>query len=572
MLRISARCVSVLCALLALTFAAEAWANPRINVQIFRPSAHPGDLINTWGSDIPENGFWSASTMLSFGKNPLVFVGFVEGNPTPRRHEVVQNQFTHELMGSYALFEWVDIGLNVPIHWVNSGEDDGFADTKAFNTVAFGDIRLDPKVRILRRSDDTLGFGLAASAMLVIPTGDPDGFVSDGFSWQPGIIADWKGFGLHLSTNLGVRIRDTERVIINNQPFLTVGHEFYYRFGAAYRILGEEDAAVITKGIEVTALAELHGATGDFSENTSNLEGLIGGQLYLPDVGITAKLGGGSGMVAGYGNTKFRIFMGVGFTMPVERDTDSDGFIDDEDKCPMEAEDVDQFEDEDGCPDLDNDADGVVDSIDRCPNDPEDKDRYEDTDGCPELDNDGDQVPDATDKCPLEPEDADQFEDEDGCPESDNDGDKIPDAADQCPNEVETINGFQDDDGCPDKSLARIENAKIVILDKIYFEYKTADLQPKSFPVLQAVAGILKVNPQVTKVRIDGHTDDKGRNKANLELSQLRADSVKAFLVSEGIEATRLDAIGKGEEEPSMEGKTDEAREANRRVEFHIVD
>ena len=74
----------------------------------------------------------------------------------------------------------------------------------------------------------------------------------------------------------------------------------------------------------------------------------------------------------------------------------------------------------------------------------------------------------------------------------DNDGDNFPDVADQCPNKKETINGFQDDDGCPDKSFARVEADRIVILDRIYFETKKAEIKPQSYPVLNAVAGVLK--------------------------------------------------------------------------------
>lgn len=275
--------------------------------------------------------------------------------------------------------------------------------------------------------------------------------------------------------------------------------------------------------------------------------------------------------MTGYGNMKFRLFAGIGFSMPHMRDYDEDGILDDADKCEEQAEDFDNFEDEDGCPDLDNDGDKVPDAVDRCPNDAEDFDKFEDGDGCPDLDNDGDTVLDAKDKCPGEPEDRDGFEDDDGCPDTDNDKDGILDIADQCPLKKETVNGHQDDDGCPDKSRAKVEAGRIVILDKVYFETKKAELLPESFPILRAVAGILRVTPTIKKIRIEGHTDDRGTSKRNLKLSQARAESVMAFLIQEGVSKARLEALGQGEEQPAMEGKSDEAREANRRVEFVIV-
>ncbi len=134
----------------------------------------------------------------------------------------------------------------------------------------------------------------------------------------------------------------------------------------------------------------------------------------------------------------------------VPSDTDGDGIYDHVDQCPAEKEDVDNYQDNDGCPEWDNDGDGIVDLKDKCPIKAEDKDSFEDEDGCPELDNDGDSVADLQDKCPLAPEDKDGFQDDDGCPEIDNDSDGIPDAKDQCQGKMEDVDTFQDEDGCPE--------------------------------------------------------------------------------------------------------------------------
>ncbi|MDP6944301.1 MAG: OmpA family protein, partial [Myxococcota bacterium] len=160
----------------------------------------------------------------------------------------------------------------------------------------------------------------------------------------------------------------------------------------------------------------------------------------------------------------------------------------------------------------------------------------------------------------------------DGCPDTDNDGDGMADVGDQCPDAKETINGYQDDDGCPDESLAKVEAGRIVILDKVYFETREAELMPQSYPVLRAVAGILRVTPSIKKVRVEGHTDDRGGKAFNLKLSQTRSEAVMTFLVQEGVDAGRLEAVGHGKEKPAVEGRTDEARDANRRVEFVIIE
>ena len=137
-----------------------------------------------------------------------------------------------------------------------------------------------------------------------------------------------------------------------------------------------------------------------------------------------------------------------------ELDNDLDGIRDFEDKCPNEPEDLDGFEDGDGCPDIDNDNDKILDKDDKCPNKAEDFDNFQDEDGCPELDNDLDGVLDVKDKCKNEPEDKDGYKDEDGCPDLDNDQDGVPDESDKCPDNAEIVNGYLDADGCPDEEPA----------------------------------------------------------------------------------------------------------------------
>jgi OmpA-OmpF porin, OOP family len=100
----------------------------------------------------------------------------------------------------------------------------------------------------------------------------------------------------------------------------------------------------------------------------------------------------------------------------------------------------------------DADNDSIADDVDKCSSIPEDIDGFQDEDGCPDFDNDNDGIYDAQDKCPNEAEDFDGFEDKDGCPDFDNDKDGIQDSVDVCPNAPETANGYKDEDGCPDET------------------------------------------------------------------------------------------------------------------------
>lgn len=99
----------------------------------------------------------------------------------------------------------------------------------------------------------------------------------------------------------------------------------------------------------------------------------------------------------------------------------------------------------------DPDGDGIKDKNDACPTMVEDIDGFEDEDGCPDFDNDNDGIYDTQDRCPDLAEDFDGFKDEDGCDDFDNDQDNIPDSKDICPNNSETFNNYKDDDGCPDE-------------------------------------------------------------------------------------------------------------------------
>jgi outer membrane protein OmpA-like peptidoglycan-associated protein len=210
----------------------------------------------------------------------------------------------------------------------------------------------------------------------------------------------------------------------------------------------------------------------------------------------------------------------------------------DTDKCPNEPEDLDGFEDYDGCPELDNDKDGVPDDKDKCGTQAEDKDGFQDDDGCPDLDNDGDKIPDVRDKCPNKAEDFDNFQDDDGCPDPDNDGDGIPDVKDKCPNEPETKNGYLDNDGCKDEIPADLAKLTSAPVTGIVFDKKGALDAKKSAAALQSVAGVLAAHESVkVTLRVASVAVDQG-------MAQARAETIKAFLVTHGVEAERIEAVG----------------------------
>ena len=231
-------------------------------------------------------------------------------------------------------------------------------------------------------------------------------------------------------------------------------------------------------------------------------------------------------------------------------DQDGDGIPDTEDKCPTKP----GTKEHQGCPDTD--GDGVFDHEDKCPTEPGPKENQ----GCPAGDSDGDGVPDAEDKCPTIPGPKENK----GCPDSD--GDSVNDADDQCP----AVKGEPDNKGCPRYKQVVVKDAKIELVQKIFFAFDQATILPKSFDLLDEVAQALKDATKL-RVRIEGHTDATGSVERNMALSEARANAVREYLIGQGLPPERLEAKGYGPTLPLESNATVEGRERNRRVEFVII-
>ena len=227
-------------------------------------------------------------------------------------------------------------------------------------------------------------------------------------------------------------------------------------------------------------------------------------------------------------------------------DTDGDGIPDNKDACPEEAGSPEM----NGCPD--SDGDGIADRDDACP----DVAGSVAMNGCP--DSDGDGVADNLDKCPQEPGDALN----DGCPWGDQDGDGVPDKDDACPQEP----GDAANNGCPSvpqKLIDFLNSDDSVLL----FKADSSNISNESEIKLNKLNAILAEYPYADII-IEGHASSDGSMEYNQKLSERRANSVKQALISEGIDADRLETAAYGETKPVADNKTVEGRKANRRVKF----
>ncbi|HLW32879.1 MAG TPA: OmpA family protein [Aequorivita sp.] len=275
-----------------------------------------------------------------------------------------------------------------------------------------------------------------------------------------------------------------------------------------------------------------------------------------------------------YGITHFQHSAGIVFQFGMI-DTDGDGIPDHLDECP-EVPGLAEFN---GCPDTD--GDGIPDHLDECPNTPglPEFNGCPDTDGdgipdhldeCPTVaglpefngcpDTDGDGVPDHLDKCPNEAGPKEN----NGCPWPDRDGDGVPDHLDECPDVPGTIAN----NGCPEVTVEVIKQLND-FSKTILFDLGKSTIRKESYAVLQSIADIMKEYPKA-KFEIEGHTDSTGSLQLNERLSKARAASVKDYLTTIGMEASRLTSEGYGPSRPIATNKTAAGRQQNRRVEISL--
>jgi OmpA-OmpF porin, OOP family len=429
------------------TSASSQQVDSEFSVQRFNPAAGPRNLLTTRTLRMKGEMAFSAGAMVNYAYKPFVVercdpvagATTCEGSSDVEHVPVVENLVTGDLMGTLTPMPFLQLALRVPVTWVDGFglNEDGTSPASGVSRAGLGDLELEGKARFYGDFDSPLAAG--AAVFLTAPTGSAtaegkyigDSTVGGGLR----AILDGREGAVFWGVNLGAAFRGKGSVGRTD-----IGSEFRYGAGVGYQ------ASPL-----VALLVDAFGST-NFSSDTGahGLEADLAARINPLDSSLFVTLGAGAGLIEGVGVPKVRVFAGVTFVAE-SSDKDKDGLEDSVDQCPVDAEDLDGFQDTDGCPDLDNDLDSIIDVNDKCPNQEEDVDGFEDADGCPEPDNDKDGIPDVNDLCPLEPETKNNYKDEDGCPDvPDADEDGVPDDRDQCPNEAEDTDGFQDEDGCPD--------------------------------------------------------------------------------------------------------------------------
>jgi len=507
---------------------------------------------------------WALGLVGDWAYKPLVL--YEDGD---EQAALVEDQLFVHLGGSVILEDSVRLSVSVPLALVVDGEDVTVNGTPfgVDTGAAFGDVGLGVDARFFGKNRDPLRLG--AGLGLHVPTGSRDAFTGDGSTRiVPRLVVAGDSGQLAYSGKVALDIR-TQGDDFAGEPF---GSELQFAAAIGVRLLDEK----LLLGPELSGATGVSEGDAVFARPTTPLELVLGGHYQLSDdwrIGA----GAGPGLTRGLGTPALRVLASIEWSPAEEqvvapKDEDGDGIVDTEDACPTVAGVATSDPKTNGCPaPQDSDGDGIVDTADACPSEAGVATSDPKTNGCPlPKDSDGDGIVDVEDACPTVAGTKTSDPKTNGCPPpKDTDGDGIFDPEDACPDQRGERSADPRKNGCP---RALVEKGQIKILERIEFDTGKATIRGESDGVLQAVLKILSEHPEITKLRVEGHTDNQGTQGMNLVLSRNRAAAVVKWLVDHGVDKQRLTSQGFGQSKPIDSNDTEAGKQNNRRVEFHIVE
>ena len=525
----------------------------------FDPSERGSDWFSTDSLDLRGASRLAVGLVGDWAHKPLVRYD-QNGN---EKDVMVENQLYAHLGASWVFFDRLRFGLNVPVVLMNTGSE---VEDRGKDGFGIGDLRVGADARMLGEYGEviTVAFGVQVH----IPVGSQDGFTSDGKVRIVPRLSAAGDFGvLAYSARVGVNVR-TLTEDFENEPF---GTELLFGAAAGARLL---DGKLLV-GPEIFGSTVVSDSDGLFARRTTPFEVIVGGHYSLGD-NWRFGLAVGPGLTRGMGAPQLRVLASVEWCQAAEEekppsDRDGDGIFDENDACPDEPGVANEDRTKHGCPlHGDRDGDGIFDEDDACPDDPGVRSNDPKKHGCPRSDKDGDGIFDEEDACPEEAGPPNEDPEMHGCavpPDRDDDG--VYDDDDACPDDAGPPNEDPKKNGCP---IVVVTETEIRITERVEFDTNTAKIRLESAVVLEGVLQILQRFPEIRKVRVEGHTDNRGVAYTNRILSRNRAAAVVKWLTDRGIESERLISEGYGQTRPIDPNNTDEARQNNRRVEFHIIE
>lgn len=449
-------------AFLAWPSRAHAQTLPSVDTTTWRPSSDPHAGLVLEPVTTPGSWQWNVAAWASYAHAPVVLRDASSGSDAI---QPVAHQLALDITVGLGLGSRAAVGIDVPlVLWQDgsSGLPSAISSSGRAPTSAIGDVAFLGKGTIVSNDHQgiPIGFGLALTGAVTLPTGDPASFVGDGTTKVSLAVLGEYAVGVGaVRASLGYTLRTAQQPWDASIGGATFGDTIPFSIGASLRpkalvpSLDEDDR----QSWEVA----LHGwlpatPVGPFAGNGASMLSpamiAVDDRVQLGHYHDAFVLAGVDvGLDQAVGVPAFRGVLAVGWA-PSAHDRDDDGVPDDRDECPDLAEDRDGIQDDDGCPEDDADGDGILDAQDACPlepgvwwNDPK-------KNGCPAPDTDGDGVPDPVDACPAVKGVHNDDPKKNGCPAEaqDRDKDGIPDDADRCPDQPEDKDGNEDFDGCPD--------------------------------------------------------------------------------------------------------------------------
>jgi OOP family OmpA-OmpF porin len=556
----------------------------------------------------------SVSGVFEYASRPLVLNTEVDGDLV--RAPLLSDLFGMNVLATGAPHERVAVAMNLPV-WFTSTTLDGP------QGAAFGDLRLSVPVGLVLADRD--GLAVSVVPFLDLPTGSEARFLGNQGVGGGALGAVGLGWGrFTVDGNLGFVAKPS--VDLEN---LGGGANLVAALGGAMRL--SDAYAVRAETYLQPNLSAGNSRAG--TETPGELAASFRGRY---EDGLSWTAGMGAALTPGAGASPFRAFLGMGYTWGKgPDDPDLDGIVGAADACPREPEVVNGFADDDGCPDDLADLALSISNEDGEPvNDADvrvDGSGVPTLDGVAAIDDlRPDRPPEVqvlhpwyaewhTESLPLaegpnavdvvldylpgslrvhavdmagqpvtaamvrlqgpEDRDAEPVGDDgtqtwgvrpgawrvlvsaDGYATERADVEMLPGAADTL--EVRVV--------LP-PARVEVQEAVVAILEKIHFDLDKALVMPESLPLLREVANTLLVHDELQKVEIGGHTDLQGPDKYNAKLSQRRVESVMTYLVAQGVDPSRLSAVGYGESKPVATGDSEETHAANRRVQFSILE
>jgi outer membrane protein OmpA-like peptidoglycan-associated protein len=564
-----------------------------LNGQVFRPSIDSERTLWTNDTLLAPDKYSMGRFMLSYVNDPLTYT---DGAGT--RTELVSDLLQLNLLGGHTRGP-VRFGLDVPLYLRSAGDATG-------GETGLGDITAGLRYTAIDRRTAPIGAALAFNATLPTATVDaPLGI--NGLGWEIEGIVDKEIGNVLLAANLGHRGQN--EVLMENVEW---DDQFFSRLGVGY------------------ALSDDGGLSADFSSNLTYaglgdggtpLE-LIGGGYRRVNDNLMLRGGIGTGLNGALGAPKLRVLVALAFEPPRDiLDTDLDGLLDNVDSCPKQPEDIDGVQDGDGCPEptvvtvVVKSSDGTaLSAATWVLGDESGKSggqgemfggEYDLTVQAEGFASTGStwQIPDAeTHQIEVTLEQLVGMGsllvraiDQDGNPVAAKwqargtelrgveVGSEMDIAAGEY-NLIVTADGYlpvrettmvvQDTVAevvvTLEPAKATVVGERIDIKESVYFETNKDIIKSASHKLLNDIAEILIAHSELTGIRIEGHTDDRGSAEHNKDLSQRRAEAVRRYLIERGVEAERLQAVGYGEEKPVVSGNNASAWSQNRRVDFFV--